>query len=79
VIKGYTDSVGGADYNRMLSRVRANVVKSYLSGKGIRPERIKVIGMGEKNPLSSNRTKDGRSSNRRVEVELAMTAGARES
>jgi outer membrane protein OmpA-like peptidoglycan-associated protein len=70
VIKGYTDSIGGNEYNRNLSAFRANVVKSYLSGKGVNPARMKVIGMGNAAPRMANNTPQGRAANRRVEIEL---------
>jgi general secretion pathway protein A len=70
IVKGYTDTVGGPAYNKKLSKFRANVVKTYLVGKGISAEIIASIGMGEENPLEPNATKEGRSVNRRVEVEL---------
>jgi general secretion pathway protein A len=70
VVKGYTDNRGSDTYNRQLSGFRANIVKSYLVGKGVSPGRIKAIGMGEANPLKLNRTEAGRRANRRVEVEL---------
>jgi len=70
VIKGYTDSIGGNEYNRSLSAFRANVVKSYLTGKGIHPTRIKTMGMGDAAPLKPNTTSEGRAANRRVEIEV---------
>jgi outer membrane protein OmpA-like peptidoglycan-associated protein len=71
VIKGYTDAQGSKDYNRNLSAFRANVVKSYLTGKGVNPDRMKVIGMGDEGARMPNTTAEGRSANRRVEIELA--------
>jgi general secretion pathway protein A len=70
VIKGYTDSFGSNEYNRNLSAFRANVVKSYLAGKGIHPTRIKAMGMGDVAPLKPNTTSEGRAANRRVEIEV---------
>jgi general secretion pathway protein A len=72
VIKGYTDAQGSKDYNRNLSTFRANVVKSYLTGKGISPNRMRVIGMGDEAPRMPNTTSEGRSANRRVEIELVI-------
>ena len=69
-VKGYTDTLGSSEYNKRLSSFRANVVKSYLVGKGLRAEIVTSIGMGEENPLRPNATAAGRSANRRVEVEL---------
>jgi outer membrane protein OmpA-like peptidoglycan-associated protein len=70
VLKGYTDSIGGTEYNRSLSAFRANVVKSYLTGKGISPTRIRAVGMGDAAPLKPNTTPEGRAANRRVEIEI---------
>jgi outer membrane protein OmpA-like peptidoglycan-associated protein len=70
VIKGYTDSIGRNEYNRNLSAFRANVVKSYLSGKGVNPARMRAMGMGDAAPQMPNTTPEGRAANRRVEVEL---------
>jgi general secretion pathway protein A len=69
VIKGYTDSIGGNEYNRNLSAFRANVVKSYLSGKGVNPARMRAMGMGDASPQMPNTTPEGRAANRRVEIE----------
>jgi general secretion pathway protein A len=70
VIRGYTDTQGSTEYNRNLSAFRANVVKSYLVGKGIHPNRMKVIGMGDAAPRMPNKTSEGRAANRRVEIEF---------
>ena len=70
VIRGYTDAMGSPDYNRNLSTFRANVVKSYLVGRGIDSNRMKVIGMGHAAPRMANTTAEGRGANRRVEIEL---------
>ena len=70
VVKGYTDTSGGLEYNMKLSEFRANVVKTYLVGKGISPIRIGAVGMGEENPVEHNTTSVGRQANRRVEIEV---------
>jgi general secretion pathway protein A len=70
VVKGYTDTKGSDAYNRQLSTFRANMVKSYLIGQGVSPERIKAIGMGEEGAIESNMAEAGQRANRRVEVEL---------
>ena len=70
IIKGYTDSFGSTEYNRNLSAFRANVVKSYLTGKGIPTTRMKAMGMGDAAPLKPNTTSEGRAANRRVEIEV---------
>ncbi len=70
IIKGYTDTIGNYDYNKWLSLFRANIVKSFLAGKGINPTKIKTIGMGPENPIDTNDTAKGRRNNRRVEIEF---------
>jgi len=70
VVKGYTDTLGAHDYNKKLSELRANTVKTYLVAKGISPLRIRDIGKGEENPVEPNMTAAGRAANRRVEIEL---------
>ncbi|MFY9314786.1 MAG: OmpA family protein [Burkholderiales bacterium] len=70
---GHTDSVGADAYNQKLSVRRAESVKSYLVSKGVEPNRIYTEGKGEKQPVASNSTKDGRQKNRRVEIEVIGT------
>lgn len=67
---GYTDSSGVYSYNKSLSRFRANIVKSYLTGKGAKPEQVTAIGMGPQDPIKPNSTWQGRKTNRRVEIVL---------
>ncbi len=67
-IRGYTDNLGTDHYNRQLSLFRANLVKSYLQGKGVPEARIVVSGHGSANPVASNDTREGREKNRRVEI-----------
>lgn len=70
---GHTDSVGSDKYNDRLSQRRADSVKAYLVSKGIEPNRIYTEGKGEKQPVASNKTKEGRAKNRRVEIEVVGT------
>ncbi|MGM0595870.1 MAG: OmpA family protein [Myxococcota bacterium] len=67
MIEGHTDSDGSASYNRRLSRRRARAVRKYLIKKGVDPSRMKSVGRGESKPIASNKTKAGKSKNRRVE------------
>ncbi len=70
---GHTDSVGSDKYNDRLSQRRADSVKAYLVSKGIEPNRIYTEGKGEKQPVASNKTPEGRAKNRRVEIEVVGT------
>ena len=69
LLKGHTDSIGSAEYNKDLSLRRARSVQSYLVDKGISSERIDVKGFGESQPVADNDSKSGRAKNRRVEIE----------
>lgn len=52
VIEGHTDAVGSEDYNRYLSKMRAEAIKNYLvDNYQIQPNRLTVIGLGESDPL----------------------------
>jgi OmpA-OmpF porin, OOP family len=70
---GHTDSIGSDAYNQKLSVRRAESVKAYLVTRGVEPNRIYTEGKGEKQPVASNKTKDGRQKNRRVEIEVIGT------
>jgi OmpA-OmpF porin, OOP family len=50
-IAGYTSASGTDAYNQALSERRAAAVKNYLTNEGlISPNRLSMIGYGEKNP-----------------------------
>ena len=70
-VTGYSDSLGDRRYNLHLSRIRANIVKSYLIGNGVDAGRIDSEGLGQQNPVASNETAEGRARNRRVEIVFA--------
>ncbi len=73
---GHTDSVGTAEYNQGLSERRASAVKDYLVSKGIEKNRVYTEGKGEKQPIASNSTSEGRAKNRRTEIEVVGTRAA---
>ncbi len=68
-VVGHTDSVGELDYNMGLSQRRAAaVVEVLISKHGIDKARLEPHGVGPLVPASTNKTEDGRSMNRRVEL-----------
>ncbi len=71
-ITGHTDSTGPDKYNQWLSEKRAESVKNALVENGVNKDRITTSGMGEKAPIATNKTKEGRQQNRRIEFLLKM-------
>lgn len=67
-IIGHTDNTGSDAINNPLSLDRAASTRNYLTGRGIDGRRISIEGMGERQPIATNETADGRSRNRRVEI-----------
>lgn len=70
-VDGYTDLIGGEDFNRSLSQRRADAVKKYLvQGLGIPESRIISRGFGKANPLIGQGSIEEQSPNRRVEIKM---------
>lgn len=69
-IQGHTDSFGSEPYNEKLGLSRAEAVRRYLSENGIPLHRISTISYGEARPVTDNRTRAGRSKNRRVVIQV---------
>lgn len=68
-IDGHTDSIGSLTYNEQLSYRRAvSVGQQLVTNEGFDPARIFIKGLGEAVPLSSNKTAEGRTLNRRAEL-----------
>ena len=70
VVEGHTDSIGSDASNMELSEARALAVKTYLVENGIDEFRLSSQGYGESKPVATNNTNEGRSKNRRVEINL---------
>jgi len=67
-IDGHTDNTGSAVYNMNLSERRAKAVMKYFVDKGVEAQRLTTKGFGLTQPAASNKTKEGRAKNRRVEL-----------
>jgi OOP family OmpA-OmpF porin len=65
-LEGRADSVGSEEYNKALSKRRADSVKKYLVEAGIGAHRIIIDALGETSPLAPNDTPEGRQQNRSV-------------
>ena len=68
------DDTRGCPMPRILRAVyksvinRAASVRNYLTSRGISPSVISIDGRGEREPIASNATAEGRARNRRVEI-----------
>ena len=79
VVNGYTDNtpIGpelqrqGITSNQVLSQRRAENVRQYLISQGVKPDLVSAQGFGDRNPVASNDTAQGRAQNRRAELTLA--------
>lgn len=74
-IDGHTDAVGSRDENLALSEKRAEEVTRYLVNKGVPQETITSRWHGERYPVASNATAEGREKNRRVTIRLEKAEG----
>jgi outer membrane protein OmpA-like peptidoglycan-associated protein len=70
-VEGYTDSVGGDEYNQTLSEQRGGAVRDYLTQEGMASGSVTSRGFGKAQPVASNDTAEGRQQNRRVELVIS--------
>jgi outer membrane protein OmpA-like peptidoglycan-associated protein len=69
VVEGYTDARGADEYNIDLSEARAESVKTFLTGLGIKEERLSAMGFGKANPRTGD---EFDAENRRVELRIDL-------
>lgn len=69
-IAGHTDNRGSLAVNQRLSKARAKSVVDYIIGQGVNLANLKAVGYNYKFPVASNKTKEGRQENRRVEAKI---------
>ncbi|MBX7231659.1 MAG: OmpA family protein [Bdellovibrionales bacterium] len=67
-VEGHTDSVGSSKRNQWLSEKRANAVATYFKVNGFEDTEVVSEGHGFENPIATNKSKEGRSQNRRVDI-----------
>ena len=69
-IQGHTDASGSAKANKKISKKRAKSVYDWFVARGVDETRISYKGYGESQPKYSNKTREGRAKNRRIELFL---------
>jgi len=67
-VVGHTDSVGSDAFNMGLGQRRASSVKEALVSRGVPASQLQTSSMGERQPIATNATAEGRAENRRVEI-----------
>ena len=67
-IQGHTDATGPDEINYRLGEARAEAVRRYLNKQGVALNRMSTISYGKAEPVETNKTREGRSKNRRVVV-----------
>ncbi|MGZ5279915.1 MAG: OmpA family protein [Pseudobdellovibrionaceae bacterium] len=65
-VEGHTDSVGNETVNKSISEKRAGVVANYFKSYGFND--VKSEGYGFQKPIATNKSKEGRALNRRVDI-----------
>lgn len=70
ILNGHSSAEGSEAHNLSLSVDRANAVKSYFVNAGFNADNFKIVGHGDKKPISSNATEAGRILNRRTEIQV---------
>ena len=73
-VEGYTDSVGGDDYNQKLSENRSGSVRDFLVKQGVQMNNISSTGYGKADPVADNGSAQGRAQNRRVQLVVSGDA-----
>lgn len=69
---GHTDNYGEERYNEALSLKRANIVAdAWAKGANLPRSNFTTQGLGQKFPVASNKTGEGRAENRRVAVVIS--------
>lgn len=68
-VEGHTDSTGSETKNIVLSKDRADAIMRFLTEQsGIQEARITATGLGSSLPIASNKSRDGRDKNRRIDL-----------
>lgn len=67
-VEGHADGSGGAEHNQRLSERRAAAVAEVLVASGFAQSEVTTVGLGDRFPIESNDTVEGRRENRRVVI-----------
>ena len=71
--EGHADATGTEDLNLHLSQQRADRIRSFLTGQGLLPTRIRAVGMGTQFPLAEGSDEEASEKNRRTGFHITVT------
>ncbi len=69
-IGGHTNGMPKDEFCDRLSTARAMAVYDYLQNAGVPTQQLTYKGYGKRSPIASNKTKEGRKQNQRVEIKI---------
>jgi outer membrane protein OmpA-like peptidoglycan-associated protein len=69
-IRGFTDDTGRIKDNKILSELRAMIIRNRLVQEGVTENRIITVGLGGNAPVTANDTEENKSKNRRAEIQI---------
>lgn len=75
-VEGHTDSVGSSAQNKLISESRASAVASYFRSNGFKNIEVQSTGFGFTKPIATNKSKEGRAQNRRVDIIITPDTGS---
>ncbi len=73
-VEGHTDSSGTQSQNQTISEQRAGAVASYFKSNGFNDIDVQSVGYGFAKPIATNKSKEGRAQNRRVDIVITPSA-----
>ncbi len=75
-VEGHTEARADAEAAVETSAARAASVRARLEARGVPAAQLESVGRGGADPIADNRSKDGKSRNRRVEIVVLRKAPA---
>lgn len=69
-IQGHTDDSKSDQRSKNISLLKAEMIKKYFVEKEISETKLRAIGFGERFPIASNLTEEGKVKNRRIEFKF---------
>ncbi len=76
-IEGHTDSTGTESQNKSISEKRADAVATYFKTNGFENIDVQSAGYGFQKPIATNKSKEGRAQNRRVDIVITPTGATK--